>query len=130
MDEADLNYSFDKFGSKLIWKEFHSPKIIDSENEEELYIMTSLQKLNKEEPKLAHKSREPSINVYIDTIKHDVKNWSKAKPTRDNLTKREHQAWNISKNRTDIVVKQADKGGALVIMDSKDYFEEGNLFSL
>ena len=37
----------------------------------------------------------------------------------DNLTKRERQALNILKNRTDIVVKQADKGGALVILDSK-----------
>ena len=35
------------------------------------------------------------------------------------------QALNILKNQTDIVIKQADKGGALVIMDSKDYFEEG-----
>ena len=125
VDEADLNYSLDKFGSKLIWKEFHSPRIIDSEDEEEPYIMTPLQKLNKGEPKIAHKSREPSINAYIDTVKHDVKNWSKAKPTRDNLTKRERQALNILKNRTDIVVKQANKGGALVIIDSKDYFEEG-----
>ena len=54
VDEADLNYSLDKFGSKLIWKEFHSPRIIDSEDEEEPYIVTPLQKLNKGEPKIAH----------------------------------------------------------------------------
>ena len=87
--------------------------------------MTTLQKLNKGEPKIIHKSREPSINACIDTIKHDLKNWSKAKPPRDNLTKRERQALNTLKNRTDIVIKPADKGGALVIMDSKDYFPEG-----
>ena len=29
------------------------------------------------------------------------------------------------KNRTDIVIKTADKGGALVIMNSKDYLKEG-----
>ena len=29
------------------------------------------------------------------------------------------------KNRTDIVIKPADKGGALVIMNSKDYLKEG-----
>ena len=89
VDEVDLNYSLDKFGSKLIWKEYHSPRVIDSEDEEEHYKMTTLHKLNKGEPKIIHKSREPSINAYIDTIKQDVKNWSKAKPTRDNLTKRE-----------------------------------------
>ena len=125
MDEVDLNYSLDKFGSKLIWKEYHSSRVIDSEDEEEHYRMTTLQKLNKEEPKIIHKSREPSISTYIDTIKHDVKNWSKEKPTRDNLTKRERQALNTLKNRMDIVIKPVDKGGAIVIMDSKDYFAEG-----
>ena len=29
VDEVDLNYSLDKFGSKLIWKEYHSPRVID-----------------------------------------------------------------------------------------------------
>ena len=125
VDEVDLNYSLDKFGSKLIWKKYHSPRVIDSEDEEGHCKMTTLQKLNKGEPKIIHKSREPSVNAYIDTIKHDVKNWSKAKPTRDNLTKRERQALNTLKNRTDMVIKPADKGGAFVIMDSKDYFAEG-----
>ena len=92
--------------------------MIDSEDEEEpVHHDISTETQQKGNLKL------PSINAYIDTVKHNVKNWSKAKPTRDNLTKRECQALNILKNRTDIVVKQADKGGALVIMYSKDYFE-------
>ena len=40
------------------------------------------------------------------------------------MTKREPQALNTLENITDIVIKLADKGGALVIMDSKDYFAE------
>ena len=60
----------------------------------------------------------------MDAVKDEVKNWSKKKPTRDNLTKSEREALNNLKNRTDIVIKPADKGGALVIMNSKDYLKE------
>ena len=87
--------------------------------------MTPLQKLNKAAPKIANNSREPAINAYMDAVKDEVKNWSKKKPTRDNLTKSEREALNNLKNRTDIVIKPADKGGALVIMNSKDYLKEG-----
>ena len=62
----------------------------------------------------------------MDAVKDEVKNWSKKKPTRDNLTKSEREALNNLKNRTDIVIKPADKGGALIIMNSKDYLKEGS----
>ena len=87
VDEAELDHSLKKFGSKLIWKEFHSPRVIDSEDEEQPYTMTPRQKLNKAAPKIANSSREPAINAYMDAVKDEVKNWSKKKPTRDNLTK-------------------------------------------
>ena len=110
VDEAELDHSLKKFGSKLIWKEFHSPRVIDSEDEEQPYTMTLLQKLYKAAPKIANNSREPAINAYMDAVKDEVKNWSKKKPTRDNLTKSESEALNNLKNRTDIVIKPADKG--------------------
>ena len=87
--------------------------------------MTPLQKLNKAAPKIANNSREPAINAYMDAVKDKVKNWSKKKPTRENLTKSEREALNNLKDRTDIVIKPADKGGAVVIMNSKDYLREG-----
>ena len=37
VDEAELDHSLKKFGSKLIWKEFHSSRVIDSEDEEQPY---------------------------------------------------------------------------------------------
>ena len=46
------------------------------------------------------------------------------KLTRDNPTKSEREASNKLKNRIDIVVKPADKEGALVMMNSKDYLKE------
>ena len=41
------------------------------------------------------------------------------------MSKRERSALQRLENRKDIVIKKADKGGATVILDSKDYLEEG-----
>ena len=43
-----------------------------------------------------------------------------------NLTKDEEQALNSLKNRTDIVITKADKGGAVVIQDVEQYVQEAN----
>ena len=57
VDEAELDHSLKKFRSKLIWKEFNSPRVIDSEDEEQPYTMTPLQKLNRAAPKITNSSR-------------------------------------------------------------------------
>ena len=41
------------------------------------------------------------------------------------MSSRERSALQRLKNRKDIVIKKADKVGATVILDSKDYLEEG-----
>ena len=43
---------------------------------------------------------------------------------RNNLTKREGAALHRLSNNTDIIIKPADKGGATVIMNTKDYVKE------
>ena len=43
---------------------------------------------------------------------------------RNNLTKREREALNRLSNNTDIIIKPVDKGGATVIMNTKDYVKE------
>ena len=49
-----------------------------------------------------------------------------AKPTRirDNLTKRERQALKKLRQRTDILIKPADKGSGTVVMNRQDYLDE------
>ena len=44
----------------------------------------------------------------------------------DNLTKEERNSLNTFINRDDIIILKADKGGAVVIMNTKDYIEEAN----
>ena len=45
---------------------------------------------------------------------------------RKNLSKKEEKAMNDLKNRDDIVICKADKGGAVVISDVQDYVKEAN----
>ena len=44
----------------------------------------------------------------------------------NNLTPAEKGAIQELKERNDIVIKQADKGSAVVVMDKVDYLEEAN----
>ena len=45
---------------------------------------------------------------------------------RDNLTKSERKALLNLQKRNDIIITKADKGGAVVILDIKDYIDEAN----
>ena len=47
------------------------------------------------------------------------------RPRRQNLRKTELTALNSLKNNRDIVIKKADKGSAVVILNRKDYIREG-----
>ncbi len=46
-------------------------------------------------------------------------------PHKQNLTRAERQALHELTNNTDIVIKPADKGSAVVVMDRSDYIAEG-----
>ena len=43
-----------------------------------------------------------------------------------NISKAEHTAIKNLKERTDIVIKPADKGSAVVVMNTEDYLQEGH----
>ena len=46
-------------------------------------------------------------------------------PHNKNLSKAEYRAIKELSNNTNIIIKPADKGGAVVILDKKDYLAEG-----
>lgn len=46
-------------------------------------------------------------------------------PTKDNLTRGEREAIRTLRSNADIIIKPADKGGAVVIMNVEDYEAEG-----
>ena len=69
---------------------------------------------------------DPNIMKYKTCVIHDIecKLMIKPKP-RFNTSKHERQAIVTLRKNTDIVIKPADKGGAIVIMNKEDYIKEG-----
>lgn len=61
------------------------------------------------------------IDADLQAFRHLHWNWRE----EPNLTRGEERALNLLKNNTDIVIKQADKGNAVVLLDKKDYLWEG-----
>ena len=69
------------------------------------------------------KGRECNLDAYLEQVTADTLKLLRTDSDAmwDNLTEKEREALdNLSKNE-DIVIKPADKGGALVIMEKKDY---------
>lgn len=68
------------------------------------------------------KDRNDMLESYIDVLSNSVNNSAnRSKKKKNNLVKNEMTALEELKNNPSLVIKQADKGGAFVIMD-KDYY--------
>ncbi|KAJ1098154.1 hypothetical protein NDU88_003270 [Pleurodeles waltl] len=68
--------------------------------------------------------RNPVLDTYILFINKLIKE-STPKRIFDNITREERKALFHLQQRTDVIIKPADKGGAVVAMKSCDYIEEG-----
>ena len=67
------------------------------------------------------------VETFTATINHDIKSSKAKKLPRDNLTKSEREALLLNlQKRNNIIITKADKGGAVVILDIKDYIDEAN----
>ena len=69
---------------------------------------------------------EPNILRYKITVLNQMKEeLAKIRRPRFNTTKAERKAINTLKKNSKIVIKPADKGGAIVIQNVEDYIKEG-----
>ena len=65
------------------------------------------------------------LEVYISAVKNSIKKlWKSNKNVADNLTQEERLALGSLKQREDIIIQQADKGGKTVLMNKEDYIKE------
>ena len=64
------------------------------------------------------------LETFLHNVEFDVASSKSSKETRNNLTKDEKQALRSLKHNTDIVIKPADKGSAVVVMDRDHYISE------
>ena len=67
-----------------------------------------------------------TINTYVEAVKKDIEQSKTVPPKkiRSNLSKDEKVALKDLSKRDDIIITNADKGGAVVIMDVNDYIRE------
>ena len=65
-----------------------------------------------------------TIDTFIEAVNNDLCNIPTQKLPRDNLSKNERCAIETLKNNNDIIISNADKGGAVVIMNTEDYNNE------
>ncbi|XP_071139779.1 uncharacterized protein [Mytilus edulis] len=71
------------------------------------------------------KSKNDNLESFITSVKAEVRSSISGKQVR-NISKSESQAMINLKDRDKIVIKQADKGSAVVVINKADYIEEGN----
>ena len=62
-----------------------------------------------------------TVETFIAAVKKDILN-SPVKPvSKDNLSREEKKGLNNLKERDHVIFTEADKGGEIVIWDTKDY---------
>ena len=69
-----------------------------------------------------------SVKTFIETIDRSLENnlGTNKREKKQNLTKEEIKALHELKERDDIIITKADKGGAVVILNVDDYLKEAN----
>ncbi|XP_061190260.1 uncharacterized protein LOC133198133 [Saccostrea echinata] len=68
-----------------------------------------------------------ALESYIDAVESDIeKLLSMPDKAPDNLSKEERSALQSLKNRDDIVIKKADKGSTVVVLDKETYMAEAH----
>ena len=79
---------------------------------------------NKWNPSNTHHTIKTFIESFENQVKEDI---SKSKPNKmNNLTHNEIKALTELQKRDDIIIINADKGGAITILDTDDYIKEAN----
>ena len=70
-------------------------------------------------------SHKPALDTYITKVSQEVM-LSKSQKTFRNLRNEEWRALKELRNQKDTTIKPADKGGAVVVLNTTDYVSECN----
>ncbi|CAN7978991.1 unnamed protein product [Ixodes persulcatus] len=72
-------------------------------------------------------NRDKHLDLYIKAVQKDVvAKYRERRPHTYNLSSSERDSLKSLSSRRDIIIKPADKGGAIVVMNSDDYLYEGH----
>ena len=73
------------------------------------------------------KNRVPALETYVQAVSAQINNPEHfLHRSHDNLPRDERLALNSLRSRTDVIIKPADKGSAVVIMDRQKYIDEAH----
>lgn len=118
-DEFSLLRDLDNFARNLRLREFFHDKP-DSSNDQMPWRSTT-----GWTPK---QQRDKHLDMYIEAVQRDVlKAYIESNPrSRHNLTLAEKNGLRSLSARKEITIKPANKGGAIVVLNTTDYIVEGN----
>ena len=117
LNKNDLIRDVNKFTRRIKLKSHFSTTL----DKKDLYFKSN----SSWEPDNVHHTVKTFIEDFNKQIANELKEENRNTPhMQNNLSRNEKRALNDLKNRTDIVICNADKGGAVVISDVSDYVKE------
>ena len=134
INRLELDKDLDNFARRLRLKEFFyqtgRKKLQDADmsdsdedgNNDDITIQLFKKKSDWNPPK----SKNDNLEAFINTTKSEIKSNLLPNKKINNLSKNERTAIKNLSERNDITIKPADKGSAVVVMDTQQYIEEGN----
>ena len=83
---------------------------------------------SKNKEKWTPKETHHTVSTYIELVENDINTLMKqpTKKLKSNLTQQEHTAIKEPAKRKDIIIISANKGAAVVIMDTDSFIKEAN----
>jgi reverse gyrase len=125
----ELNEDLDQFAWWLRIKEYIHSKKENSEDlstdESDIKEVIDIPSFVKKSNWIPKSSKNTRLESVIDLFKSDIKhNVDVHVPKTDNLTQAERSALRDIQEKDDIIIKPADKGSAVVVMDKTTYLQE------
>jgi len=124
VDDLELRTDLDKFARRLRLKvHFHKDDEDDSDSAAPVDGLLNHPLLKRVSTFTPNAGKDPFLDAYITAVKTDVVQGVKPKTYR-NISRDENKAMHDIKNNRSIVIKEADKGSAVVIQDRNNYVQE------
>lgn len=127
-DMAEMRRDLDNFHRKLKWQShFHNNKSTEDQTPIGCPDRLPFKDRRFKNPSRNEPPTGPStLEAYIQVNELELIKTKGSNPSKQNLTKDERKAIKELQNNPNIVIKPADKGGATVVLNKKDYIAEAD----
>ncbi len=120
INRFQLKQDLESFGRRIRLREFfYDPGSSEAEND-----YRDSRRFVEKSKWSPPKNRIPEIETYLKAVERDAWGLSRSIRRKDNLTHIQRQALTQLRNRSDIIIKPADKGSAIVVLSKEAYMAE------